>query len=412
MNEMSFKQHFHVVIVGGGLVGLSMALALSSLGKRDNGRVLTIGLIETFPSPENDYNPENDPRTTALSFGTRLIYETLGIWMKLKPYAQPIRHIHVSDKGALGISRLYAKDYNVPSLGYVVPNKQLLKVLSDAVENTNITLLRPASVESLNMSSQLSLLDISQDNQQKTLSTELIILADGGRSSLMKQMGFEPKITHYHHTGILATITHSQPHNCTAYERFTDEGPMALLPIMPGKQYKSALIWTMPNETAQERLQLVDKDFLDELQARFGMRTGRFEHVGKRSGFPLMLKLVPEPARQGGILLGNSAHSLHPVAGQGYNLALRDVVVLASILTETSEKQSLSDLNLLQNYLRYQQQDQADAITFSDQLVQAFSNNNPLLKAGRNTGLLILDTFMPLKQWFGYKSMGLGGYGR
>lgn len=413
IEECMSSVHYDVVIVGGGLVGLSAALALSCLAQKDHARQLSVAVVEAFAISKDSYIADDDPRTTALSYGTRLIYESLGIWDALRSYAHPIRNIHVSDRGLPGMTRLSARECTVPSLGYVVPNKQLLHVLTQAVEGlSEVTIHRPANVETLEITPEKSLMTLSCDGQSLLLSSDLVVLADGGRSSLMKQLGFAPDVTQYGHTGILATITHSKQHGSMAFERFTDEGPMAMLPIASDDGHKSAMIWTMPAELAGERLQLTDEGFLDELHQRFGYRLGAFEKVGKRLHFPLTLKVVPEPARQGAVLLGNSAHSLHPVAGQGYNLALRDTMVLSALLTESSPECFLGSPALLQDYLQRQRSDQLSAITFSDRLVNMFSSNHPADQSGRTLGLVLLDGLLPAKQWFGHKAMGLGGYGQ
>jgi len=406
------KSSFDVVIIGGGLVGLSAALALSTLSRKDQARPLNIAIVEASSVSNEDYVADDDPSTTALSYGSRLIYESIDVWKAIKPYVQPIHNIHVSDRGSFARMCMSAKEYKVAALGYVVPNKQLLSSLVKAVKKCpEITFFRPANIKTLNMHEQGSTLQVEQTSVFKQLEAGLVILADGGRSPLMRQMGFSPTIKTYGHTAILSTVMHAKKHNAVAYERFTEEGPMAMLPILEGSEHKSAMIWTMPSVLAEERMQLPDTYFVRELQDRFGYRLGCFDQVGKCLQFPLTLKTVAEPARQGAVLLGNSAHSLHPVAGQGYNLALRDTIILASVLTESHNSQNLGSHSLLQQYLNRQRSDQQSAIYFSDTLVQLFSSNSPVLKGARGLGMLLLNHCSPVKQWFGHKAMGIGGFG-
>ncbi|MCQ4311525.1 2-octaprenyl-6-methoxyphenyl hydroxylase [Pseudomonas stutzeri] len=385
-----------LAIVGGGLVGASLALALQK-GAKEYG--WTIELIEPF-EPGNEYQPSYDARSTALSYGTRLIYQRLGVWGRIAERAQPITHIHVSDRGRAGATRLDASTEQVPALGYVVENAWIGHCLWQALDDEVVVRHCPAEVERMQASAggyQLTLTD------GKQLDCDLAVLADGGRSALREQLGIEIKRTPYDQSALIANVTPGKPHGGQAFERFTDEGPMALLPLQDNR---CALVWTRPEQDAARLVALPEAEFLDELQQAFGYRLGGFQQVGARHLYPLMLIEADEQVRSGLVVLGNAAHSLHPIAGQGYNLSLRDTEALASMLL--SSPQRLGELGVLQVYHRRQRSDQRLTVGFSDQLTQLFGESGRLAIAGRNLGLVALDLLPPAKKWFARQAMGLG----
>jgi 2-octaprenyl-6-methoxyphenol hydroxylase len=385
-----------LAIVGGGLVGASLALALQK-GAKEHG--WTIELIEPF-EPGNEYQPSYDARSTALSYGTRLIYQRLGVWARIAERAEPITHIHVSDRGRAGAARLDASTEQVPALGYVVENAWIGHCLWQALDDEVVVRHCPAEVERMQASAggyQLTLTD------GKQLDCDLAVLADGGRSALREQLGIEIKRTPYDQSALIANVTPGKPHGGQAFERFTDDGPMALLPLQDNR---CALVWTRPEQDAARLVALPEAEFLGELQQAFGYRLGGFKQVGARHLYPLVLIEADEQVRSGLVVLGNAAHSLHPIAGQGYNLSLRDTEALASALLSNSSR--LGDLSVLQGYHRRQRSDQRLTVGFSDQLTQLFSDSGLLAIAGRNLGLLALDLLPPAKKWFARQAMGLG----
>ncbi|WP_165677267.1 2-octaprenyl-6-methoxyphenyl hydroxylase [Metapseudomonas otitidis] len=385
-----------LAIVGGGLVGASLALALQQ-GARERG--WKIVLIEPF-APGNSYQPSYDARSSALSFGTRRIYERLGLWPAIAQRAEPILQIHVSDRGRFGAARLAAIEEGVPALGYVVENAWLGQCLWQALDPDVVTWHCPAEVvrmEPLEGGYRLSL------NDETQLECDLAILADGGRSSLREQLGIGVRRNPYGQTALIANVSPLESHRGQAFERFTDEGPMALLPL---PENRCALVWTRPGNDAQRLAGLDDRAFLAELQATFGYRLGAFGQVGARHLYPLTLIEAEEQVRPNLVVLGNAAHSLHPIAGQGYNLSLRDTVALAETLLASTAP--LGDLATLQGYLASQRLDQDLTVGFSDQVTRLFSNKEPLLANGRNLGLLGLDLLPPAKRWFARQAMGLG----
>ncbi len=385
-----------LAIIGGGLVGASLALALQEGARQRGWRIV---LIEPF-APGNSYQPSYDARSSALSYGTRQIYERLGLWPALSARAEPIRQIHVSDRGRFGATRLSAESEGVPALGYVVENAWLGQCLWQALDAEVVEWRCPAEVTALQALGDGYRLTLNDDSQ---LDCDLAVLADGGRSGLREQLGIAVKTTPYGQSALIANISTAEAHQGQAFERFTDDGPMALLPL---SENRSALVWTRQGSDAQRLAALPDREFLAELQQVFGYRLGALTQVGARHLYPLSLVEASEQVRPHLVVLGNAAHSLHPIAGQGYNLSLRDTLALAEALLDSPA--TPGDFTVLQDYLQRQRLDQQLTVGFSDQVTRLFSTAQPLLVAGRNLGLLGLDLLPPAKHWFARQAMGLG----
>jgi 2-octaprenyl-6-methoxyphenol hydroxylase len=388
-------------IVGGGMVGACLALALQAFAKQAGWR---IRLVEAHP-PGEGQQTSYDARATALSHGSRLLLERLGVWAELAKGAEPIRRIHVSDRGHPGVTRLEAQQEGVPALGYVVENALLGKVLLGALDHDVVEWLAPARVSRVQPQAGGYALDVEQNGVTQQLRTDLLVLADGGRSGLLEQLGVHREVKPYGQMAIIANVSSSEGHDSVAYERFTQSGPLALLPLS-GK--RSALVWTLPEEEAAGVASLPDQAFLARLQEAFGYRMGALTQVGSRACYPLQLIEAQEQVRPHLVVLGNAAHSLHPIAGQGFNLSLRDTLALADTLIAAGRQQRLpGELATLQQYLQRQQQDQRQTVAFSDYLTRLFSNSQPLLTMGRNLGLLGLDMLPPARRLFARRAMGL-----
>ncbi|NBA97210.1 2-octaprenyl-6-methoxyphenyl hydroxylase [Pseudomonas sp. R5(2019)] len=386
----------NIAIIGGGLVGASLALTLQADAKARGWKIM---LIEPF-APGDSWQPSYDARSSALSFGTRQIYERLGIWQQISRRAEPIRQIQVSDRGRFGATRLTALEEGVPALGYVAENAWLGQCLWHALDHEVVSWRCPAQVirmQPLEDGYRLSL------NDDTTLDCDLAVLADGGRSDLREQLGIHVSHRPYHQSALIANITPSASHCGQAFERFTDDGPMALLPL---PENRCALIWTRTGMDAKRLVDVDERSFLAELQGVFGYRLGALQQVGVRHLYPLALIEAREQVRPHLVVLGNAAHSLHPIAGQGFNLSLRDVQSLAEALLKGP--QTPGDFTTLQAYRERQRLDQKLTVGFSDQVTRLFGSSQPLLAAGRNLGLLGLDLLPPAKRWFARQAMGLG----
>ncbi|MFS2156368.1 2-octaprenyl-6-methoxyphenyl hydroxylase [Pseudomonas sp. Pseusp122] len=387
---------FNLAIIGGGLVGASLALALQAGAKERGWKIV---MIEPF-APGDSYQPSYDARSSALSFGARQIYERLGLWQQIARRAEPILHIQVSDRGRFGATRLSALEEGVPALGYVVENAWLGQCLWQGLDKDVVTWRVPAEVKRMQPEADGYRLTLDDDSE---IQCDLAVLADGGRSSLREQLGIGVRQRPYNQSALIANITPSEAHLGQAFERFTDEGPMALLPL---PENRCALVWTRTGKDTQRLVELDDRAFLNELQNTFGYRLGTLRQVGVRHVYPLNLIEADEQVRSHLVVLGNAAHSLHPIAGQGFNLSLRDTQALADALL-TSDKQP-GDLATLLAYRERQRLDQQLTVGFSDKVTRLFGSTQPLVTTGRNLGLLGLDLLPPAKRWFARQAMGLG----
>jgi 2-octaprenylphenol hydroxylase len=399
-----------IAIIGGGMVGTSLASLLAASQPQ-----LSIVLIEAKPFARADdvhFQASFDARSTALSYGTANIFRELGLWQTLQQHATPIAQVHVSDRGHFLGGVIDAHANSIDAVGYVVENTWLGNVLLENVQaQRNIQCLAPATVTALQPQQDGALLNVKTDTQDFLLKTALAVIADGGDSPLRAALGIDTEIRAYGQTAIITNVEFSEAHNGVAYERFTADGPLALLPLGDSvRANQSALVWTLPAAQADEIGALSDDEFLAQLQQRFGFRVGFFQRVAKRFSYPLQLVLAKEQIRSHLVLLGNAAHFLHPVAGQGFNLALRDCVGLVETLREAmAENKSPGDLTVLQRYLYKQQLDQQITIEFSDKLVRLFSSTSLPLIAVRHLGLLSLESIPLIKQQLVAQTMGTAG---
>jgi 2-octaprenyl-6-methoxyphenol hydroxylase len=408
------KQHYDIIIMGAGMVGTSLACALIDHAKTLNLRLALIEPnVQQLESSADHYQSSFDRRATALSYGSALIYQQMSVWDKLKHQVQPIEHIHVSDKGHFGAARLHAAQEKVPALGYVIENKWLGVVLQAHLrEHENSQCLEfysPATVERVERVEGVMKLELNRAGRASTLTANLVVMADGGRSEIREKLGISYSEESYYQHALVTNVEIDRRHENIAYERFTDTGPVALLPLLSQqKRNRCGLIWTFPDAQIEAGLACSDSAFLEQLQQKFGFRAGRFTQVGERYSYPLKLQRAQEQVRSGLVILGNAAHTLHPIAGQGFNLALRGVAALATDLKNAAkQQQDLGSYSLLHAYQKSRSADQQSTISFSDQSMRLFSNNHPLLAFGRNAGLQLLDICPAAKTVFSRGAMGL-----
>ncbi len=405
-------QQYDLIIIGGGMVGASLAAALLPTAKELG---LRMALIEAQPLPEAGepvFTPSYDARSTALAQGVRTHYRRMGIWSALEAHLTPIEQIHVSDRGHFGTTRLQADEEGVPALGYVVENHWLGQVLISHLQQhagDQLTLISPAEVEMLTPLESGNELRLQTPAGEQRLSAELVVMADGGRSALRERLGIHYHEQAYGQHALVANVSLDRSHAHVAYERFTEAGPVALLPgeSLNG-QVRCGLVWTLADEVLDEVLALDDRAFLARLQETFGYRAGRFTAVGERYHYPLKLTRAEEQVRTGLVVLGNAAHALHPIAGQGYNLALRGVVALADlIIARKRAGLPLGALDGLSEFVEQRRRDQQRTILFSDRTLKLFTSDNPLLRLGRGLGLQLLDGCPLGKTLFARAAMGL-----
>ncbi|MDD9890357.1 MAG: 2-octaprenyl-6-methoxyphenyl hydroxylase [Gammaproteobacteria bacterium] len=401
-------ENYDIVVVGGGMVGASFAQALSQSLKEKCPSVLVIEAAG--PDTAKELQPSFDARSTALSFGSRQIYESMQLWDGLQDCVTPIHEIQVSDKGRLGSALLNRGEQNVEALGYVVENASLGVVLNARMQTSSvIEFLAPATIENISPVPNGMKLSVSNGEGSYAIHAGLVVLADGGRSPICQQLGIEQAKESYRQHAIISNVSFEQAHNNIAFERFTDSGPLAILPLRNFEgENRCSLVWTVEDENSNALMQFDDEEFIEALQQSFGNRLGRITGIGDKFCYPLSLSIAKEQIRPGIVLLGNVAHTLHPVAGQGLNLALRDISALVDALKQAVVTQeSLGSMNTLQSYIDRQDFDQQKAILFTDSLTKLFSSNRGTNVASRKLGLLSLEIIPAVRKSFAEQAMGL-----
>ncbi|HEY7775893.1 MAG TPA: 2-octaprenyl-6-methoxyphenyl hydroxylase [Kineobactrum sp.] len=400
-----------IVIAGGGMAGISLALQL--------GHVLPastrICLVEGYALPPAaasvpDYHPAFDARSTALSYSSQRIYQAMGLWPMLRRWLCPIDTIHVSSRGHFGSTELQAQDYAWPALGHVVENPWLGRALLYALhQQGRVELLNPATVVAA--SPVAGGVDLRLEGAAPAaIRASLLVLADGAGSGLRERLGIVAEEKNYRQHALVCNVAFAEPHRGCAYERFTDQGPLALLPLLPvsGAEHRSALVWTLPPAQAVALQAGSAAEFLRTLQQRFGYRLGRMVQVGERHCYPLSLRECEEQVRANIVVMGNAAHTLHPVAGQGFNLALRDIAALGSVLAAAAAAgEAPGSLAVLQRYWQRQRADQRQTIQFSDRLPALFMQSSPVVGLARDLALSGLDWVTPLKRAFVHHAAGM-----
>lgn len=396
-----------VIIVGGGMVGLSLALMLAKAN-------IAVKLLEAIKYPNYDdanlapYHSSFDARNSALSRRSVQIYQELGLWHALQAHATPILEVHITEQGSFGKARLKAEQEKVESFGQVIENAWLGRVLLTEVRKQPlIELIDGVQVTSLTQDSDQALIEAIRGEEHLSLQAKLVIAADGRDSFCRKALGVGASEHDYDQVAIVTTVQTSKPHNHVGFERFSHLGPLALLPL-PG-EYRRSVVWPVKKGTEGEWLgDENDQHFLDALQETYGDRAGKFQKTGKRFSFPLSQVLAEKQAVGRVVLMGNAAHTIHPVAGQGFNLCMRDAYVLVRYLTEQlAQSDDIGQPSMLLAYEQARLTDQQRVIKFCDSVVRGFSNQNPILKFIRNTGLLAFDTIPGIKPLVANYAMGL-----
>lgn len=412
------KSPFDIVIVGGAMAGATLALGLAKLNQSLPAKQqLSIALVEAFEP--DDSHPGFDARSIAIANGSIFELNQLGIWPALAHLGCAINDIHVSDKGHFGMTELNAEPLGVDALGQVVELSKVGHTLFELLKKADIQLFCPDKVNQLASDLTHHTLTLASGKQ---IETKLIVAADGANSVIRKQFKQDVHLTEFEQVAIVANVQSDKPHQHWAYERFTDTGPLALLPMNneqgQNEGVRLSLVWALNPEQAKQMLALPESAFLSALQTAFGNRAGRFTHVGSRVSYPLTLSVMPRPIYHRCVFVGNAAQTLHPIAGQGFNLGLRDVVgLINTIKNALNEKAQAFDIsmaqavdigqaNLLHEYLAGREQDRTQTITNIEFLVRGFSNQYWPLVAGRSIGLRLLSWLPPLKHPVAHIAMG------
>ena len=391
-----------VAIVGGGMVGLSLAAAL-------RGLPLDVVVIEPVPAGSG-IQPSFDERTTALSNGSRRILEGIGVWPQVAAEATPIKHIHVSDRGRFAMARLSAEEQGVPALGHTLTNRVLGQALDVACRDApRLEILCPATVAEVRPGEDRVSLSV-EGAFQGPVEARLVVAADGARSAVRAAFGIEATVWDYDQHAIIANVVPERFHDFVAYERFTEDGPMAVLPLSDAR---CTIVWTMVPAAAAVAMALEEHEFLAALQDRFGYRLGRFTRIGRRFSYPLSLTRSDRQVARRAVIIGNAAQGLHPIAGQGFNLGLRDVATLAEVVADEiagrGGEADPGDTALLERYTAWRMADRRTVIAFTDALVRVFANPLPPVRAARDASLLLFDLVTPAKRTFARVTMGLAG---
>jgi 2-octaprenyl-6-methoxyphenol hydroxylase len=374
-----FQKSEKVVIVGGGPVGSVLALALQQ-------QAMPFVMLEARAKGAS----HKDTRALALSYGSRLILEKLGVWQAVTTKATAINTIHISQRGGLGRTKLNAAEHDQEAMGYVLPYGALTKALDAALDlqhvhyEANATDIAPKQINAE--------VTFTQKEAAQTIASPLVVVADGGRN-LNEIDGIKKETKEYGHDALVSKVIAQLPHNNIAYERFTPTGPMALL---PNGETGFSLVWTGEKNSIDALLALDDATFLCQLHEAFGDRVGQFLSIEKRLSFPLKLSRLQPSTAPHLAIIGNAAQTMHPVAGQGFNVGMRDAWTLANLIIDTPEN-ALGSEAMLATYSKQRSRDTRGGILFTDLLVNVFGNEIIGLQAARGLGLGASQLMSPVK---------------
>jgi 2-octaprenyl-6-methoxyphenol hydroxylase len=373
-----------IAIVGGGLVGASLAVALADTPLR-------VTLIEAAAPPASA--PAWDERCIALNDASQRIFSSYGVWAALQPEAEPILSTHISERGRFGTARFSAAEAGLPALGYNAPLRAIGAALAARMAQLpNLTVLQPARLSALQCEADAARLTVETAKGPRQLSARLLAAADGARSAVRELLGIAAEQRDYEQHAIVSAVRLSRPHQGVAYERFTPDGPIALI---PKPDDAASLVWTTPEPQVQARLAWSEAEYLAQAQETFGGRLGRFTALGRRWSYPLARVMSGQLTAARTVFIGNAAQSLHPVAAQGFNLGLRDVAELAAQLRDAADPGAAE---VLAAYAERRERDRSRVSGLTDVMVRTFSNRLPFLAQARHWGLVAVELAPPLRQ--------------
>ncbi len=388
-------KQYDVVIAGGAMAGATLALAIEHLSQG----ALRVAVVEPFKA-QSDQHPGFDSRSIALSYGTVNLLRHLELWSAIEPFSTPIEHIHVSDRSHAGMTDITKHDVGVEALGYVVELADVGRVYQELLtHSTAIDLYCPDSAKHITRTQENVTIELASG---ELLNAKLLVAADGAVSQCCQQIGLELSEHDFDQVAVIANIVTQEPHQGRAFERFTENGPVALLPMSDNRM---SLVWCLRPDEAQIVMELSESEFLERLQQDFGWRLGAMQKVGLRASYPLLLRHRKQNMSHRFAIVGNAAQTLHPIAGQGFNLGIRDVVTLAEELVKQGE-----DVGRYQGLIRFSQRREADrneTIWLTSSLVHVFSNDLLAMRIGRNTALAAMDNLSIFKQPLLRHTLGL-----
>jgi 2-octaprenyl-6-methoxyphenol hydroxylase len=395
---------YDIVIAGGGMIGTSLAIALGPLG-------LKVAVVEPIVRAARQ-QPSFDERSTALSRSSQRMYEAMGLWPEIAAASTPIRSIHVSDKGRFGFAHIDAEQQGVEALGYVVINRVLGEVLDTAMkQQSGVSMICPARVIAAEKSADKIVAVVEDGRTLRHLECRLLVAADGAGSPVRNMLGIGASRVDYAQCAVVGNVLPEFPPDHRAFERFTSEGPVAMLPLT---DQRAAFVWVLPPDRAKSVVAMPDGEFTASLQGVFGLRLGAFSKVSQRASYPLALTRANGLTAGRGVLVGNAAHGLHPVAAQGFNLGMRDVAALCDCLLDArlagaAGHDDPGNAAVLESYARWRRSDQQKIVRFTDGLVRLFVDARPPLKILRNIGMLGFDLVPGVRGLFAKHTMGLAG---
>ncbi|MGI9233257.1 MAG: 2-octaprenyl-6-methoxyphenyl hydroxylase [Woeseiaceae bacterium] len=402
MSGKSKAMQHDIVIAGGGMIGTSLALALAPLGLR-------VAVVEAV-ARQAASQPSFDDRTTALSRSTQRMFEAMGLWEKIVAASTPIRTIHVSDQGRFGFSHIDAEEQGVEALGYVVINRVLGSVLQSALDHSDgVDCLCPARIVGVDLDENGATAVVDVGDATQRLDCRLLVAADGANSHVREMMGIPVQKSQYGQRAVIGNLMPEKKLEGRAFERFTAQGPLALLPVSDDR---AGFVWTVREEDAERVMALDDATFLSEIQALFGYRLGMFSQVGKRACYPLTLSKAMRLTTTRGVLVGNAAHGLHPVAAQGFNLGMRDIASLCDCIADcrtAAIETDPGDAAVLARYASWRRADQKKLVQFTDGLIRLFGSSRRPLRTLRNIGMIGFDLVPGVRSLFAKHTMGLAG---
>lgn len=399
----SSQGDFDVLIAGGGLVGGSLAIALAGTSCR-------VGLVEAVP-PDSAAQPSFDDRTIALSRGSYRILNQLEVWPLIADAVWPIHKIHVSEQKRFGTALIAADEQGIPELGFVIKSRQLGQALWQKLgELPTVTTFCPARVAATEVEATTRSVTLTGD-KVVSINTQLLVVADGARSELRGALGIKASDRDYGQVAVVANIQVDARHaGHIAYERFTPEGPLA---ILPGQNGLYTVVLARSSDSAPTVMAMSDKDMLDLVQSSFGFRLGRFTRLGKRYAYPLHLVTADRIIAERAVVIGNAANGLHPVAAQGFNLGLRDVASLGEVIADGYGMQAAAfdpgAAAVLAKYSDWRQSDQSKVVGFTDSLIRLFGIPGAPVSIGRGVGLAAFDLVPGAKRELARQTMGLSG---
>lgn len=385
------------------MIGTCLGLALAPLQ-------LKVAIVESIDRGA-PLQPSFDDRSTALSRSSQRMFAAMGMWPDIAAASTPIRHIHVSDKGRFGFSHIDAEQQKVEALGYVVINRVLGQVLQSTVADTQgLDMLCPGTISAVESTASEVRVTVAADGGTSSLSCQLLVAADGANSAVRDMIGISATRVDYEQWAVIGNLLPEKGHDNCAYERFTESGPVAMLPVADGRV---GFVWMLSPEQARQMMVLDDADFTSRLQATFGYRLGAFSRVGKRAAYPLALTKANGLVARRSVVIGNAAHGLHPVAAQGFNLGMRDVAALCDCIVDARNENALAtdygDPAILENYAQWRSADQRKVVRFTDGIVRLFGDSRPPVRLLRNLAMLAFDLVPGVRKEFARHTMGLAG---